>query len=176
MPSLRQFVLLGLLGLLWAILSWLTTAAWGISAQNYPFFDAFSGYYARRAPLVGAAAGMLWAPVLCAGIIPGRASALAHRPAGLAVEWPTRWLLRGIQGAVVGQLVGTTATFALLFLWPNSVQNTRMEAFKWGAEFWLLYWWLFVPCSAVAGVLSVTIAHRTVAHRTLPRSADRLES
>lgn len=150
-----------LLGLLWAVLAWLTTAAWGMSAQDYTFSDAFTRYYAIRAPLVGAVSGILWAPVLCAGMIPGRASALAHRPAGLAVERPTRWLLRGLQGALVGQLVGTTATFALLFLWPNDMQNTRMDALKWGGVFWRVYWWLFVPCSAVAGVLSVTIALRT---------------
>ncbi len=158
MPSLRQFLLLALL---WAVLSWLTTAAWGIAAQNYAFTDAFTRYYALRAPLVGAAAGVIWAPALCAGMIPGRASAIAHRSAGLAVERPTRWLMRGLQGAFVGQLVGTTATFALLFLWPNDMQNTRMDALKWGGVFWRVYWWLFVPCSAVAGVLSVTIALRT---------------
>ena len=54
-----------------------------------------------------------------------------------------------------------TTTVALLFLWPSDMQNTRMDALKWGGVFWKLYWWLFVPCSAVAGVLSVTIALRT---------------
>lgn len=157
MPSLRQFVLLAAL---WAAVAWLTTALWGVAAQNYGFADALTRYYAVRAPLVGALAGMLWAPVLCAGMLPGRASALADRPAGLAVERPTRWIFRGIQGAVVGQLVGASATAALLFLWPNDMQNTRMEALKWAGVFWKVYWWLFIPCGAVAGVLSVLVAVR----------------
>lgn len=143
------------------MLAWLTTAFWGVVAQKYDFADALTRYYAVRAPVVGALSGIVWAPVLCAGMLPGRASALAHRAAGLAVERPTRWLWRGIQGVMVGQLVGATATFALLFLWPNDMQNSRMDALKWGGVFWSTYWWIFVPCSAVAGVLSVTIAVRT---------------
>ncbi len=158
MPTLRQFVLLGLL---WAVIAWLTTAAWGMSAQKYGFADALTRYYALRAPLVGAVMGVVWAPLLCAGMLPGRASALAHRARGLAVERPTLRLFRLLQGATVGQLVGATTTVALLFLWPSDMQNTRMDALKWGGVFWKLYWWLFVPCSAVAGVLSVTIALRT---------------
>lgn len=156
-PTLRQFVLLAAL---WGLLAWFTTALWGVVAQNHGFADSLTRYYAVRAPVVGAVAGILWAPILCAGMLPGRASALADRAPGLAVERPTRWLFRGIQGAVVGQLVAGSATFALLFLWPNDMQNTRMDALKWAGVFWRVYWWLFIPCGAVAGVLSVLIALR----------------
>lgn len=156
-PSLRQLVLLSAL---WGLIAWFTTAVWGVVAQNYGFADALTRYYAVRAPVVGAVFGALWAPILCAGMLPGRASALADRPPGLAVERRTRWLLRGVQGAVVGQLVGASATIALLFLWPNDMQNTRMDALKWAGVFWRVYWWLFIPCGALAGVLSVLIALR----------------
>ena len=155
MPSPRQLLLLALL---WAVVGWLTTAAWGVIAQNYGFADALTRYYALRAPAVGAMAGLVWAPILCAGMLPGRASALADRAPGLAVERPTRWIFRGLQGAVVGQLVGASATFVLLFLWPNEMQNTRMDALKWAGVFWRVYWWLFIPCGALAGLLSVLIA------------------
>lgn len=155
MPSPRQAVLLALL---WGVVGWLTAAAWGVLAQNYGFADALTRYYAVRAPLVGAGAGLAWAPVLCLGLLPGRASALADRAAGLAVERPTRALFRGLQGAVVGQLVGASATIVLLFLWPNEMQNSRMDAFKWAGLFWRVYWWLFIPCGAVAGWLSVLVA------------------
>jgi hypothetical protein len=158
MPSLRQFVLLGAL---WAAMAWVTTAIWGMAAQHFGLAESFTRYYALRAPLVGAFAGVAWGPVLCAGMLPGRASALAHRAPGLAVERPTRWMLRGLQGVVVGQLVAASVTVALLFLWPNDLQNTRFEALKWTFVFWKLYWWLFIPCGALAGVLSVTIARRT---------------
>ena len=157
MPSLRQFVLLAIL---WAIVAWVTTAVWGVVAQHYGFADALTRYYAIRAPVVGAIAGIVWAPVLCAGMLPGRASALANRAPGLAVERPTRFLLRGMQGILVGQLVGASATVALLFLWPNDMQNTRMDAIKWAGVFWKLYWWVFIPFGAIAGTLSVWIALR----------------
>jgi hypothetical protein len=172
MPSVRQFLLLGAL---WALGAWLIAAAWGVAAQHFGLADSFTRYYAVRAPLVGGVAGVLWAPVLCAGMLPGHASAFAHRPAGLAVERPTRWILRGLQGVAVGQLVGASATIALLFLWPNDMQNTRMDAFKWGVVFWRLYWWLFVPGGALFGVLSVTIALRSGRPR-LSRAGPPLES
>lgn len=157
-----------LLGVLWALIAWLTTAAWGVAAQNYGFADALTRYYAVRAPLVGGIAGIVWGPVLCAGMLPGRASALAHRAPGLAVERPTRWIFRGVQGAIVGQLVGTTTTFTLLFLWPNDMQNSRMDALKWAGVFWKLYWWLFIPACAIAGVLSVLVAVRGARRKPEP--------
>lgn len=157
MPSVRQVLLLA--GL-WSVMAWLTTAVWGVIAQDFGFAEALEAYYALRAPIVGAVAGTLWAPVLCAGHLPGRASALAHRPAGMAVESRTRRLFRVLQGAAVGQLVGVSATFALLFLWPNDMQSSRMDAVKWAKVFWGLYWYVFVPACAVAGVLSVWVAVR----------------
>lgn len=163
MPSVRQFLLLALL---WACMAWFTTAIWGVVAQHYGFADALTRYYALRAPLVGAVSGVVWAPVLCAGMLPGRASALVHRAPGLAVERRTRLILRGMQGVVVGQLVGASATVALLFLWPNDMQNTRMDALKWTGVFWKLYWWLFIPAGALAGMLSVWIALRGSPRRT----------
>jgi hypothetical protein len=62
---------------------------------------------------------------------------------------------------VVGQLVGASATFLLLFFWPSDLQDTRMDAFKWAKAVWGLYWYLFVPAAAVAGTLSVRIAVAT---------------
>lgn len=155
MPNLRQ---LAILAALWGLVAWLVAAAWGIMAEQTDLGGAFTEYYALRAPFVGALAGLVWAPLLTLGALPGRASALAGRPAGLAVERRTRVLFRGIQGAVVGQLIGASATFMLLFIWPNQMQNTRMDALKWGALFWKLYWYLFIPCGIVAGLLSVWAA------------------
>jgi hypothetical protein len=157
MPTARQ---LAMLCALWGLMAWLTTAVWGMIAQKHGFADALQQYYAVRAPLVGAFAGAVWAPVLCAGMLPGRASAMAGRVPGLAVESRTRRVFRGVQGAVVGQLVGATATLLLLLIWPNDMQNTRMDAFKWAKVFWGLYWYIFVPAGAVAGVLSVWVAVR----------------
>jgi hypothetical protein len=112
----------------------------------------------------------VWAPVLCAGMLPGRASALVGRVPGLAVESPTRRLFRVVQGAVVGQLVGATATLLLLLIWPNDMQNTRMDAFKWAKVFWGLYWYIFVPAGALAGVLSVWVAVRFGRPRAAPET------
>lgn len=137
MPNLRQTVLLCIL---WAAVAWLTTAAWGMIAQDAGFGDSLTKYYAIRAPLVGAVAGAAWAPILC-GLPGGR-----------------RWRLRLVQGAVAGQLVGSSATCLLLFLWPNEMQNDRMDAFKWAKTFWALYWYVFIPAGVVAGVLSIWIA------------------
>lgn len=155
MPNPRQLVILSLL---WGLVAWLVAAAWGVMAQQAAMGDALTRYYAVRAPLVGALAGILWAPVLTLGALPGRASALAGRRAGLAVERRTRWILRGIQGVVTGQAIGASATFMLLFIWPNDMQNTRMDALKWGVVFWRLYWYLFIPTGALAGVISVWVA------------------
>lgn len=154
MPQPRHLVILALL---WGLVAWLVAAAWGVMARQAELGDALTQYYAVRAPLVGAVAGMLWAPVLTLGAIPGRASALAGRPAGFAVERRTRWVFRGVQGVLTGQLIGATATFMLLFIWPNDMQNSRMDALKWGALFWRLYWYLFIPTGAVAGLVSVVV-------------------
>ncbi len=162
MPSARQFVFLTTL---WAVMAWLTTAVWAVKAQDAAFADALTRYYTVRSPFVGAIAGGLWAPVLCAGYLPGRAGAMVGRRAGLAVERRTRAIFRIVQGAVTGQVVGASATVLLLLIWPNDMQNTRWDAFKWGFVFWRLYWYLFIPAGALAGILSVWIAvalpHRT---------------
>jgi hypothetical protein len=157
MPAPRQFLMLALL---WALVGWGTGALWAMRAADVALGAALGHYYAIRAPLVGALAGVLWAPVLCRGSLPGRASALAGRAAGLAVESRTRRIFRVVQGAVVGQLVGVSMTVVLLLLWPNEMQNTRWDAFKWAYVFWKLYWWLFVPAGAVAGMVSVAVARR----------------
>ncbi len=157
MPKPGQFLILALL---WGAVAWSVAAAWGVMAKQAEVGNALTQYYALRAPLVGAVAGMLWAPLLTLGALPGRASALAGRPAGFAVESRTRWVFRGLQGVVVGQLIGATATFLLLFIWPNEMQNTRMDALKWGALFWRLYWYLFIPAGAVAGLISVVVTRK----------------
>ena len=157
MPKPGQLVILALL---WGAVAWGVAAAWGVMAKQTDLGDALTQYYALRAPVVGAVAGMLWAPLLTLGALPGRASALAGRPPGFAVERGTRWAFRGLQGVVVGQLIGATATFLLLFIWPNEMQNTRMDALKWGALFWRLYWYLFIPAGAVAGLISVVVTRK----------------
>lgn len=167
MPSPRQFLLLALL---WALLGWGTGALWAMRASDVALAAALGHYYAVRAPLVGAIAGAIWAPILCRGYVPGRASALAGRAAGLAVESRTRRLFRFLQGAVIGQVVGLSMTIALLVIWPNEMQNSRWDAFKWAFVFWKLYWWLFVPAGALAGMLSVAVARRMRSRRR-PRIA-----
>lgn len=156
-PSPRQFLLLALL---WGVVGWLTSAAWSYLDLNAPLPDAFYTYYAVRAPLVGALAGVLWAPVVCAGLVPGRASAVAGRALGLAVETRTRWLVRGVQGVVTGICIGPTGTILSLLIWPNDAQNSRWDAFRWGAFIWYADWWLFVPIGTVGGLLSLWVARR----------------
>lgn len=150
MPMARPLLLLVVL---WACAAWLTTGAWGVAAQDLGVADGLTAYYAVRAPLVGATTALLWAPVLVN--LP-----LVRPPRDgvrLAVEPRTRFVLRALQGAVMGQLMAATATFLLLFVWPNDMQNTRMDALKWGAVFWRLYWYLLPPAGALAGGLSVWI-------------------
>lgn len=153
-PSLRQFLLQALL---WAVVAWLVGGLWAFKAQSAEIGEALTRYYSVRAPLVGAVAGVLWAPLLLRGTLPGRASRLAGRPRGLAVERRTRLLLRLLQGAVVGQMIGATATVMLLVVWPNDMQNTRWDAFKWGFVFWKLYWYLFIPSGTIAGMLALGV-------------------
>ncbi|MSP56881.1 MAG: hypothetical protein EXR69_14950 [Myxococcales bacterium] len=162
MPSLRQFALLA--GL-WAAVAWVTSAVWGVHDLHQSWREAFFHYYAVRAPFVGALSGVLWAPVLCAGMVPGRASALAGRPVGLAVERRTRLWVRALQGSITGILVGPTGTVLSLLIWPNDSQNSRWEAFKWGGFIWYSDWKIFVPAGTIAGILSVWVALRLRRHR-----------
>lgn len=154
MPSLRQFLLQALL---WAVVAWLVSGLWAVKAQSVDLAEALTRFYTVRAPLVGAVAGVVWAPLLLLGTLPGRASRLAGRARGLAVERRTRLLLRLLQGAVVGQMIGATATVLLLAIWPNDMQNTRWDAFKWGFVFWKLYWYLFIPSGTFAGMLALGV-------------------
>lgn len=158
MPSLRQFVLLAAV---WAATLWVGTVIWALVAQETPVGDALHTYYALRAPLVGAVSGVLWAPLLCTGWLPGRAASLAGRRAGLAVEHGTRMVSWGLQGVLVGHLLGATATVLLLFLWPaDNPWSSIDSAVRWSMLFWKAYWYLFVPCCTVAGVTSVWVAVR----------------
>lgn len=154
MPTLRQ---IAILAALWGFVAWGVATAWGVMAQDAALGDALTRYYAIRAPLVGAGAGIVWAPILSLGAFPGRASSVAGRAVGLAVEKRTRNTLRAVQGIVIGQLIGATATFMLLFIWPNEMQNDRFDAMKWGYLFWRLYWYLFIPAGALAGLVSVWV-------------------
>lgn len=162
MPTGRQFLLLAAL---WAAVGWFTSAAWGVYDQRLGLLDALVSYYALRAPLVGALIGVLWAPVLCFHPLPGRASSMAGRAPGLAVEAPTRRIARFVQGVVVGTLIGPSGTTLTLLLWPNDVQNTRWEAFRWGAFIWYTDWPVFVPIGTVAGLVSVWVAVRAGVRR-----------
>ncbi len=148
-------------------MAWLTTAAWGQHAQHFPFIDSFTRYYARRAPLVGLVAGVLWAPLFCvasesAGRAGGRGGAegAGAEPEGAEEEIARSrpWLYAGLQGLALGPLVSATATVALLFVWPSDLQNDRFEAVKWSLRFWRLSWWLLVPLGALSGLLSIAVA------------------
>lgn len=154
-PSLRQFLLLALL---WAGLAWGTTVLWSMRAENTELAEAITRFYTLRAPVVGALAGVVWAPLLCRGYVSGHAATLVGRLPGLAVESRTRRIFRVLQGGIIGQMVGASATVLLLVIWPNDMQNTRWDAFKWAGLIWKVYWFLFVPAGAVAGMLSVAIA------------------
>ena len=156
LPSPLQLVLQALL---WSVVAWLVAAGWTMKAQSAEIGAALSHYYAVRAPVVGAIAGVLWAPLTLVGNLPGRASLLAGRGRGLAVERRTRRVAQLLQGAVMGQVIGGTATVMLLALWPNDMQDTRWDAFKWGFVFWKLYWYIFIPSGVVAGVLAVAIGN-----------------
>ena len=157
-PSFRQ---LALICLLWAILAWYTVAVWTMKANETALFDAFSGTYAVRAPLIGALVAVVWSPIFALGYHPGRLASGHLEGRDLFNEdSPRRHWLRFIRGAIMGQLAGATITFALLFVWPFEMMNTRWDAMKWALVFWKLYWYMFVPAAAIAGVASVWAAVR----------------
>lgn len=155
MPSLRQY---GQLAGIWSAVAWGTTVAWSIKAQDPGIAQALQSYYTWRAPVVGAVAGLLWAPVLCAAWLPRRAGLLAFKRSGPLGRRRAFTGAHLLQGSLLGQLVGAFATVLLLLAWPNELQNTRVDAFKWAAFTWKLYWFLFVPAAAIAGILSAWVA------------------
>lgn len=162
-PSLRQLLLICLV---WAAVAWYTVAVWAMKATDTGWTSAFSYFYAVRAPAVGALMGLLWSPVFALGYHPRRLKA-AHVEGRDVFAEDTRmshWL-RFADGAINGQLVGASISFVLLYLWPIEMQNTRLEAIKWAAVFWKLYWYMFVPAAGFAGVTSVWMALR---HRETP--------
>jgi len=157
-PSFRQLVLIAIV---WATVAWYTVAVWAMKAVDAPFSEAFSTFYALRAPVVGAVMGILCSPVFALGYQPRRLRLGHDEGRDLFIDDARlRHGLRLLRGAFVGQLVGAAATFTLLFLWPNQMQNTRWDALKWGFTFWGLYWYMFVPAAAAAGALSVLMAMR----------------
>ncbi len=155
-PSFRQLVLICLV---WAIVAWYTVAVWSMKANEIALAEAFSSTYAVRAPLIGAFMGLLWSPVFALGYHPGRLRSAHLEGRDLFNEDSSqRHWLRFIRGALLGQVVGASITLALLFAWPFEMMNTRWDALKWAAVFWKLYWYLFVPAAAFAGVGSVFTA------------------
>ena len=171
-PSLRQ---LALRCLVWAVVAWYTVAVWAITANSTGGVTAFAHYYAVRAPFVGALMGLVWSPVFALGYHPKRLRGghdAGRDPFAEDTGW--RHWMRFLRGAVIGQLVGASTSFLLLYFWPMEMQRTWndatkwaavTDAVKWAAVFWGLYWYLFVPAAGVAGVVSVWMALR---HREIP--------
>lgn len=155
-PSFRQLVLICLV---WAVVAWYTVAVWSMKANNAELADAFSSHYAVRAPMVGALVGLFWSPIFALGYHPGRLRSAHLEGRDLFNEdSPRRHWLRFIRGALIGQLVGASITLVLLAAWPFEMMNSRLDAVKWAAVFWKLYWYLFAPAAAFAGVGSVFTA------------------
>jgi hypothetical protein len=166
-PSGRQ---LGLICLVWAVVAWYTVAVWTLKATDTDWAGAFGTHYAMRAPLVGAAMGLLWSPLFVLGYQPARALLAAARGRDVVEEDTLhRHVGRYFRGAVLGQFVGASISVALLALWPLELMNSRIDALKWAGVFWKLYWYLFVPAAAVAGAGSVAMAAR---HRIRPAAVD----
>ena len=169
-PSFRQLVVICVL---WGTVAFYTAAMWtykttspDIGTLAERISTATSSFYAVRSPLMGVLAGLLWSPVFSWGYHPHRLRPGHEEGRDVATEDTFRQhAVRYLRGAFVGQFVGATATFGILFVWPNEMQNTRWDAIKWGLVFWKLYWYLFVPAAAFAGVLSVWMSLR---HRVRP--------
>lgn len=166
---------LALICLVWAVVAWYTVAVWAMATNATEGVGAFAHYYAIRAPLIGALMGLVWSPVFALGYHPKR---LRHgHDAGrdlFAEDHGWRHWMRFLRGAALGQLVGASISFLLLYFWPTELQHTWKDAIKWAAVtdaikwaavFWRLYWYLFVPAAGVAGVVSVWMALR---HRETP--------
>ena len=110
------------LALCWGLVGW--AAAVALALQNaHEFPDALWWSYALRSLVIGAGMGGLVAPLLCAPLGMG----------WLPVQMPVRAMLAGflgmlVQRAVVGLVIGVIGTFVLLFVWPNEMQNDRIDA------------------------------------------------
>ena len=105
LPSPLQLVLQALL---WSVVAWLVAAGWTMKAQSAEIGAALSHYYAVRAPVVGAIAGVLWAPLTLVGNLPGRARSTLGN---------TLLTVLPVQGHFASILQSVTAT--------NSLMNQR---------------------------------------------------
>lgn len=114
---------------LWALVAWLGAALVLHRSLDLDLLGALTHYYSVRAPLVGALIGGVGGPLLRGGRL---------------------WR------ALVGSLLFGAGTFLLLFLWPNDMQNTRMDAGKWALFYWKSYWPVLLPLSWAAGLLTGT--------------------
>ena len=131
MPSLRQLLILVVI---WALAGWLTVSFVMVKSVNAGYLEALTRYYSVRAPLVSAGVALLTAPLLASG---GFARA--------AVGPSRKWALRLLQGAILGNLVAIAVTILLLFLWPNEMQNGRLDAVRWSGFYWYNYGWVLSP-------------------------------
>lgn len=135
------------LALGWGLLGWGAAAV--LALQNdHQFPDALWWSYALRSLVIGAGAGGLGSPLLCAPLGMG----------WLPVQMPVRATLAGFMGmlvqrAVIGLVIGVIGTFVLLFVWPNEMQNDRLDALKWTGFFWTTHRAVMLPAAMGGGVL-----------------------
>ncbi len=143
---------------LWTVVGWLSASVVMAATLETGNVLAPTHYYAGRSALVGMVLGGVGAPLWSGGGI-----------ARFAVSRKRQWVIRMVQGAVLGVMLGLVGTFALLYIWPNGAQNTRLEALKWGGFFWYNYWWVLTPASVFGGVISAIIAVYVDPSRYLPQ-------
>jgi hypothetical protein len=129
----------------WGLVGWAAAAALALR-NDHGLWGAVTWGYAVRAGGVGLLIGALSAPALAAPL-----------GFGLPIRLPVRaalasWLGIGVQRAVLGLLVGVLGTFAILYLWPNDMQNDRLDALKWTGFFWTTHRDLLLPAAMGGGI------------------------
>jgi len=146
MARLRQH--LGL-GLLWAAMAWITAVILSQRIQTRPWIDSLLWTYSLRAIPLGFLLGILSAPLLCLDTAPW-----------VSLRFPRRkklamFLITSMQGGLIGLILGLACTFLVLFIWPNEAQNGRIDAFKWGAFYWVNHTLLLSTASLAGGASGI---------------------
>lgn len=135
----------GVSALGWGLVGWGAAASLALR-NDYGLWGALTWAYAVRAGGVGLVLGAISAPALAAPL-----------GFGLPIRLPTRaalavWLGLGAQRGVIGLILAVLGTFALLYAWPNEMQNERIDALKWTGFFWTSHRDMLLPASVGGGI------------------------
>lgn len=133
--------------LIWSLVGWIVAILLSFRLAERSFWEAITWYYAWRAPGVAFVLGFLFSPMF-QQYSPSEEGVRSRRSRFKRLLW------QGVRTVVPALLLSSFGLFLVLFIWPNDMQNSRFDAWKWCGFYWYHHSLLLGSAAVVGGILS----------------------